>query len=95
MTMFILFLLEVCYLSQGPQANGERRCATERVEAVTGLDIMYEDFQKKTMGSMEASDFKKSCGQLYDCPDGEPECSTRFVLCIVLKCIKIINDLVC
>ena len=41
---------------------------------------MYEDFQKKTMGSMEASNLNKSCGQMYDCPDGEPDCSTRFVV---------------
>ena len=77
LTYCFLSLSEVCYLSKGPQANDERRCASERVEAVTGLDIMYEDFQKKTMGSMEASNFNKSCGQIYDCPDGEPDCSTR------------------
>ena len=69
---------EVCYLSKSVEASDHRRCATERVEAVTGLDILYDDFQNKTMGSMEASDFKKSCGQLYDCPDGEPNCSTRY-----------------
>ncbi|KAL4236042.1 hypothetical protein ACF0H5_004428 [Mactra antiquata] len=71
-------IIKVCYLSLG--ARDHRRCATERVEAVTGLDILYDDFQNKTMGSMEASDFKKSCGQYYDCPDGEPNCSTRCYL---------------
>lgn len=32
------------------------------------------------MSTMQASDGKKSCGQKYDCPDGEPECETRSVL---------------
>ncbi|XP_060584904.1 voltage-dependent calcium channel subunit alpha-2/delta-3-like [Ruditapes philippinarum] len=73
-------IIKVCYLSKSPYADDHRRCATERVEAVTGLDILYDDFQNKTMDSMEASDFKKSCGQLYDCPDGEPGCSTRCYL---------------
>ncbi|XP_052774120.1 voltage-dependent calcium channel subunit alpha-2/delta-3-like isoform X2 [Mya arenaria] len=73
-------IIKVCYLSHAEDANDHRRCATERVEAVTGLDILYDDFQNKTMDSMEASDFKKSCGLLYDCPDGEPGCSTRCYL---------------
>ena len=77
-----LFLIsEVCYLSKAPGPNSNhRRCATERVEAVTGLDILYDDFQNKTMGSMQASDFRKSCGQNYTCPDGEPGCETKLVL---------------
>ncbi|XP_067678444.1 voltage-dependent calcium channel subunit alpha-2/delta-2-like [Haliotis asinina] len=74
-------LIKVCYLSKAPGPNSDqRRCATERVEAVTGLDILYDDFQKKTMESMQASDFRKSCGQTYECPDGEPDCETRCYL---------------
>ncbi|XP_041357381.1 VWFA and cache domain-containing protein 1-like [Gigantopelta aegis] len=74
-------LIKVCYLSKAPGPNSKhRRCATERVEAVTGLDILYDDFQNKTMGSMQASDFRKSCGQNYTCPDGEPGCETKCYL---------------
>jgi len=62
--------------AKGPNME-KRRCATERVEGVTGLDILYNDFQDKTMASMQASDFRKSCGQNYTCPDGEPDCSTK------------------
>ena len=86
---FHVYFTEVCYLSKGPLVSDQRRCATERVEAVTGLDIMYSDFQEKTMGSMEASDRRidRSCGKLYDCPDGEPDCSTRYKS--TLKCLSI------
>ncbi|XP_052254694.1 voltage-dependent calcium channel subunit alpha-2/delta-2-like isoform X2 [Dreissena polymorpha] len=73
-------IIKVCYLSMNEEAGDHRRCASERVEAVTGLDILYDDFQNKTMDSMEASDFKKSCGLKYDCPDGEPGCLTRCYL---------------
>lgn len=73
---------EMCYISKaaGPNAN-KRRCATERVEGVTGLDILYDDFQKKTMGSMESSKFMNSCEQQYNCPDLEPNCTTWWVFC--------------
>ncbi|CAL1539791.1 unnamed protein product [Lymnaea stagnalis] len=72
--------IKVCYLSKAKGPNSEnRRCATERVEAVTGLDILYDDFQKKTLESMQASDFRKSCGQKYTC-NGEPDCETRCYL---------------
>jgi hypothetical protein len=47
------------------------------VEAVTGLDVMYEDFHNRSMESMQASDFRKSCGQFYKCPDGIEDCETR------------------
>lgn len=71
----------VCYVSEAPGPNSRfRRCATERVEAVTGLDILYDDFQNKSMETMEASDRRKSCGQEYLCPDGEPGCQTRCYL---------------
>lgn len=63
-------------MAAGPNSQ-YRRCATERVEAVTGLDILYDDFQNKSMETMEASDRRKSCGQKYLCPDGEPGCQTR------------------
>ena len=68
----------VCYDSVAPGPNKEYpRCATERVEAVTSLDILYNDFHNKTMETMQSSDFKKSCGLKYPCPDGEPGCETR------------------
>ncbi|XP_050400585.1 voltage-dependent calcium channel subunit alpha-2/delta-2 [Patella vulgata] len=74
-------MTKVCYLSKAPGPNADhRRCSTERVEAVTGLDILYDDFQNKTMGSMQASDFRKSCQQVYTCRDGEPGCETRCYL---------------
>ena len=68
----------VCYFSKAAGPNQEhRRCATERVEAVTSLDILYNRFHKISMKTMEASDGVKSCGSVYDCPDGEPGCQTR------------------
>ncbi|GFR88739.1 voltage-dependent calcium channel subunit alpha-2/delta-2-like, partial [Elysia marginata] len=70
-----------CYMSEAEGPNKDRRrCATERVEAVTGLDILYDDFQNKTLHSMQASDFLKSCGQIYNCPNGLPGCTTRCYL---------------
>ena len=54
------------------------RCATERVEAVTSLDILYNRFHEIIYDIMEASDGNKSCGSKYDCPDGEPGCETRY-----------------
>ncbi|KAK2155924.1 hypothetical protein LSH36_227g06072 [Paralvinella palmiformis] len=74
-------IIGVCYLSQAPGPNRDSpRCATERVEAVTSLDILYSRFHEIAMSTMQASDGKKSCGQKYDCPDGEPECETRCYL---------------
>ena len=55
------------------------RCATERVGAVTSLDILYNRFHEITMRTMEASDLQRSCGQKYDCPNGESECETRYI----------------
>ncbi len=67
-----------CYVSQAPGPNREHpRCATERVEAVTSLDILYNRFHEITMQTMEASDLKKSCNNTYQCPNGEPGCETR------------------
>ena len=67
----------MCYLSKA--IPDHRRCATIRVEGVTGLDILYDDFQKKSMESMQAStDSRRSCGnKTYKCPDGEHVCKTR------------------
>ncbi|XP_070196192.1 voltage-dependent calcium channel subunit alpha-2/delta-2-like [Littorina saxatilis] len=74
-------LMKVCYLSKAPGFGAERhRCATERVEGVTGLDILYDDFHNRTMESMQASDFRKSCGLAYQCPDGVEDCQTRCYL---------------
>ena len=79
--MMPLYVAEVCYLSEAPGHYAERhRCATERVEGVTGLDILYDDFHNRSMESMQASDFRKSCGLTYTCPDGIEECQTRSVL---------------
>lgn len=73
---------EVCYLSKATGHYAERhRCATERVEGVTGLDILYDDFHNRSMESMQASDFRKSCGLTYKCPDGIEDCQTRCVTC--------------
>ncbi|CAH1773823.1 unnamed protein product [Owenia fusiformis] len=76
-------IIGVCYLSKAPGENKDQpRCATERVEAVTSLDILYNSFHKTTMDIMESSDpgHLRSCGKKYDCPDGEPQCETRCYL---------------
>lgn len=71
----------VCYVSEAPGPNSDqRRCATERVEGVTGLDILYDDFQNRTMEAMQASNGLKSCNQHYTCPNGEDKCQTRCYL---------------
>lgn len=72
-----MIILGKCYLSKATKLADHRRCATVRVEGVTGLDILYDDFHNKIMESMQASNFNKSCGQIYDCPDKEPGCTTR------------------
>ena len=74
----------MCYVSEAPGPNSDqRRCATERVEGVTGLDILYDDFQNRTMETMQASNGLKSCNQHYRCPNGLDHCKTRSVQCIV------------
>jgi voltage-dependent calcium channel alpha-2/delta-3 len=67
-----------CYVSlaHGPNMHLPR-CATERVEAVTSLDVLYNRFHEITTLIMRASNDRKSCGQKYACPDGEPGCETR------------------
>lgn len=76
--MFYLLLSDYCYVSRAPGPNQEYpRCATQRVEAVTSLDILYNRFHEITMSIMQASDLTKSCGMNYTCPDGEPDCETR------------------
>ena len=73
-----------CYKSDGPGINSDKhRCATERVEGVTSLDILYSDFHDKIMGIMESSgsNGSRSCSlnKTYTCPNGEPGCSTRYL----------------
>ena len=78
-----LIITGQCYVSQARGPNRDvPRCGTERVEAVTSLDVLYNRFHEISMGIMEASDGRKSCGQLYPCPDGEPDCQTRLA-CLV------------
>lgn len=52
----------VCYVSK---ANGIDvnlpRCATNRLIAVTGTDLGYNEFQTKLMHKMKSSDDVKSC----------------------------------
>ncbi len=89
--------------AEGPNA-AHPRCATERVEAVTSLDILYNRFHEIIYAIMEASDGVKSCGSKYNCPDGEPNCETRCacvracvcgsgvracVRCVGLACVRV------
>ena len=71
----------VCYVSK---AKGEDihlpRCATNRLIAVTGTDLGYNDFQTRIMKKMKSSDKVKSCGYKYKCPDGIHICETRCYL---------------
>ncbi|CAD5114296.1 DgyrCDS3438 [Dimorphilus gyrociliatus] len=71
-----------CYISEAPGINRDKpRCATERVEAVTSLDILYEKFHKITFEKMKASDKKKSCNQTYPCSHNKKQlCKTRCYL---------------
>lgn len=52
-------------------------CAGDRVEAVTALDILYNDFHRRVYGLLNSSSEKHSCGMNYTCPDGEHLCQTR------------------
>ncbi|CAH1252963.1 CACNA2D2 [Branchiostoma lanceolatum] len=74
-------LSDYCYISESPGTNKHLpRCASDKVQAVGGLDILYNDFHEHIYGMMQSSDFKKSCGQNYTCPNGEPGCQTRCYL---------------
>ena len=53
-------------------------CAGDRVEAVTALDILYNDFHHRVYGLLNNSGEAKSCGMNYTCPDGEHLCQTRY-----------------
>ncbi|KAJ7333705.1 hypothetical protein OS493_015788 [Desmophyllum pertusum] len=55
-------------------------CAGDRVEAVTALDILYNDFHRRMYGLLNSSGEAKSCGMNYTCPDGEHLCQTRCYL---------------
>lgn len=71
----------VCYVSKAPGVDVNLpRCATNRLIAVTGTDLGYNDFQTKLMSKMKSSDGVKSCGNKYMCPDGLHECETRCYL---------------
>ena len=52
-------------------------CAGDRVEAVTALDILYNDFHRRVYGLLNSSGEERSCGMNYTCPDGEHLCQTR------------------
>jgi voltage-dependent calcium channel alpha-2/delta-3 len=73
----------VCYVSKAPGPDPNLpRCATNRLIAVTGTDLGYNDFQAKIMEKMTSSDpgGMKSCSKEYKCPDGFHTCQTRCYL---------------
>lgn len=55
-------------------------CAGDHVEAVTALDILYNDFHKQVYKLMKAPDNERSCGSSYKCPDGIHTCQTKCFL---------------
>jgi len=61
-------------------AGNRSLCAGDRVEAVTALDILYNDFHRRVYGLLNSSGEAKSCGMNYTCPDGEHLCQTRCYL---------------
>ncbi|XP_070555607.1 voltage-dependent calcium channel subunit alpha-2/delta-2-like [Ptychodera flava] len=68
-----------CYISTAPGYEMElSRCASEKVEAVTALDILYNDFHTNVYETM--SDGCKPCGSKYTCPNGDEGCQTRCYL---------------
>ncbi|XP_071807181.1 voltage-dependent calcium channel subunit alpha-2/delta-3-like [Asterias amurensis] len=69
-----------CYRSQRPGLSDFTRCASVKVEAVTSLDILYEDFHKNVFKIMQDRDMPLSCLDEYPCPDGESGCMTRCYL---------------
>ena len=71
----------VCYVSKalGFDINLPR-CATNRLIAVTGTDLGYNDFHRNIVNKMKASDGIKSCGFKYKCPNQIQECETRCYL---------------
>jgi len=59
----------VCYVSKAKGRDIHLpRCATNRLIAVTGTDLGYNDFQTRIMKKMKSSDDRKSCGYKYTCP---------------------------
>ncbi|OWA52215.1 putative Voltage-dependent calcium channel subunit alpha-2/delta-2 [Hypsibius exemplaris] len=77
-----------CYMSGAAKFANDLhpRCATERVEAVTSLDMLYNDFYHQTVQIMESTDDgkkdykKRGCGRAYKCPDNNWGCQTRCYL---------------
>ncbi|XP_038057398.1 voltage-dependent calcium channel subunit alpha-2/delta-3-like [Patiria miniata] len=69
-----------CYKSKAVNLTDTTRCASVKVEAVTSLDILYNDFHLNVFEIMRDIDMPLSCQFTYPCPDGEPGCSTRCYL---------------
>lgn len=93
----------VCYVSKAPGPDVHLpRCATNRLIAVTGTDLGYNDFQTKIMQKMISSGNEneppgqKSCGREYRCPDGVHMCETRCYLfdsnAILIMAPEFINE---
>jgi voltage-dependent calcium channel alpha-2/delta-3 len=71
----------VCYVSKAKGFDiNLPRCATNRLIAVTGTDLGYNDFHRNIVNKMKSSDGMKSCGFKYKCPDEIHECETRCYL---------------
>ena len=73
-----------CYKSKAVNLSDTTRCASEKVEAVTSLDILYNDFHNNVFEIMQDTDMPLSCLDTYPCPDGEPGCMTR---CVGFLCV--------
>ena len=68
-----------CLSGKCQEYPGSRKlCAGDRVEAVTALDIRYNDFHRSVYSMMKTADGERSCGANYTCPDGVHICETRY-----------------
>ena len=84
---FLIVSISLCWFCRDVQCiSGKCRaypgnrslCAGDRVEAVTALDILYNDFHRRVYGLLNSSGEERSCGMNYTCPDGEHLCQTRY-----------------
>ena len=84
---FLIVSISLCWFCSDVQCiSGKCRaypgnrslCAGDRVEAVTALDILYNDFHRRVYGLLNSSGEERSCGMNYTCPDGEHLCQTRY-----------------
>lgn len=84
---FLIVSISLCWFCSDVQCiSGKCRaypgnrslCAGDRVEAVTALDILYNDFHQRVYGLLNSSGEERSCGMNYTCPDGEHLCQTRY-----------------